>query len=163
MALEASDLNDGGILKASVRETGKDGLMRYKCRLPSGRDLTSEWMREEHFSKAAIAWCDAVRNQAVADVQFDARERAAAAKRALQPVTTDTGSQIVYGTQPDTPPRTNPLDFAKAQVEAARAAVDGWRAKLCEAQVEYDAAARMLCDWTKIVTSLESPDTCGGQ
>jgi hypothetical protein len=68
VALEASDMNDSTILGATKQSVNEDGRKQLSVALPSGRLLTSEWMRPENASGTVLVkWCDLVREQAVAD------------------------------------------------------------------------------------------------
>jgi len=81
MALEASDLNDGAILQQTRQITDERGNIQFAIKLPSGRDLKSEFMRKEDARAGIKKWLEVVKEQAVADSDAERLERAAKARR----------------------------------------------------------------------------------
>lgn len=82
MALEASDLNDGQILQQTKQRTDPKGNIQFVIKLPSGRDLTSEWIQKDNVRAAMKTWLEVVKEQAVADSNAERLERAAKSRRA---------------------------------------------------------------------------------
>lgn len=81
MALEASDLNDGTILQQTRQITDERGNIQFAIKLPSGRDLKSEFMRKEDARQGIKKWLEVVKEQAVADADAERLERAAKSRR----------------------------------------------------------------------------------
>ncbi len=82
MALESSDLNDGQILQQTKQRTDPKGNIQFVIKLPSGRDLTSEWIQKDNVRTAMKTWLEVVKEQAVADSNAERLERAAKSRRA---------------------------------------------------------------------------------
>src|SRR5688572_15948742 len=81
MALESSDLNDGQILQQTRQITDERGHIQFAFKLPSGRDLKSEFMRKEDARTGIKKWLDVVKEQAIADSNAERLERAAKSRR----------------------------------------------------------------------------------
>jgi hypothetical protein len=81
MALETSDLNDGTILQQTRQLNNDKGQVQFVIKLPSGRDLKSEWMRKDDARAGMRQWLEVVKQQAIADSNEERLERAARARR----------------------------------------------------------------------------------
>jgi hypothetical protein len=81
MALEHSDLNDGAILQQTRQIQDDKGHIQFAFKLPSGRDLKSEFMRKEDARTGIKKWLEVVKEQAVADSNAERLERAAKSRR----------------------------------------------------------------------------------
>lgn len=81
MALESSDLNDGQILQQTRQITDERGHIQFAFKLPSGRDLKSEFMRKEDARTGIKKWLEVVKEQAIADSNAERLERAAKSRR----------------------------------------------------------------------------------
>lgn len=93
--VEAGDINDTQILNATTQRKDARGLTQFLFKLPSGVEINSEWIPDDHLKQALRLWVDAVRSRIVEDA---AAERRAKAKPST-PATTGTGQSSVSGTQ----------------------------------------------------------------
>ena len=80
--IEASDMNDGDILRDTVQKNDGKGNIMFEYLLPSGRKLTSEWVNPDNRRKAIMAWLDAVKSQAALDSQVEEERRNAMLREA---------------------------------------------------------------------------------
>ena len=79
--IEESQINDRDILEAThVARQDHSGRIQFRTKLPSGRDLNSEWIQESDKTKAMVLWVEAVRGQ----IAQDSNEAAAKARRTLK-------------------------------------------------------------------------------
>lgn len=79
--IESSDLNDSDILEQTSQLNDGKGNIKFKITLPSGRELSSEWISPDHRRTAIHAWLEAVKAQAVADSEAEEAERNARLRR----------------------------------------------------------------------------------
>lgn len=77
MTLEANDINDKEILEQTRQENAPNGAIKFKIKLPSGREVASEWIAPDNQKGAILLWVAEIRNQIVAD----AAEKRAEARR----------------------------------------------------------------------------------
>lgn len=145
--MEGRDMGDSDILQMTRVETNEKGLIQYRTTLPSGRDLTSEFMRpEDAKGKVMISWCDHVRQQ----IDVDAAEKEAIRKRG----TLDEVEDVIAEAEPKTRPAESPLDILTARRDEARSAVDYIEQKIEALKQERTPLREELEQWEKAVESL---------
>ena len=146
VATEGRDYNDSDILRTTVQEQDGDKV-RYSSVLPSGRKVSSEWMRQNDMKgSTVITWCEFVREQ----INVDKREAEAVKKR--PPL------------EEDTDPLQSPEDSGEDLPEALIFAIshrDKWLEKVTEletwivnAKIERKQARREYEQWESIVNGL---------
>lgn len=154
--MEGRDLGDSQILGSTVQEN-KDGKVRFKTTLPSGRDLVSEYMNPDDANgKIVIKWCEHVRAQ----IDVDNAEEAAAKKREMvapiasaEPTGTTSNEDsllaedLVSG-EPD------PVAFAIEQRDAYEERVHILEERLTQMKVERKTMRQHYEQWQKVVETL---------
>jgi len=70
-------LGDGEIIRATKQITSEQGLTQFRMTMPSGREIESEWLREDQLKRALLPWIETIR----AELQSDADEVRAKARR----------------------------------------------------------------------------------
>ena len=181
--LETADMNDGEILsKTKQAACGKNGF-QLSYTLPSGRELTSECVNAEYRStKLLNDWVDAVKTNAVADVDAEREEQQARARREAAErkaaeskliVPDGTGVESSTGASPATtslaasaspaPPRpagfdsADPVAMAKAKYVSAAMEVIELAPKLAAAQGRMAQWKAVLETLQKVELPRESP------
>lgn len=87
MALEGRDINDGDIIGQTRQVANDKGHIQFQIDLPSGREVTSEWLNEDNRKKALLPWVEAVKREMVTDaeeVRAQARRSSQEAEKARQ-------------------------------------------------------------------------------
>lgn len=143
--IEGRDLNDTDILQ-STEQVVEEGKVRYRTKLPSGREVTSEWMNPDDMAgKIVIKWCEFIREQ----VDLDAREAAAVKKR--KPIEEEVEKEVKEEQAEDA---TNPVEFAKHQRDLYQERVNVLEERITAAKIERKKCRDHLEQWEKIVGSL---------
>lgn len=174
MALEASDLSDGAILDKTQQFSNGNGQVQFKIMLPSGRQLESEWIKDDLKKKAMVAWLDVVKAEAVADsdlARMEAREKAMAAQSVVQqaPVqtqeasfTVDTSAQTSSVIQSartagaPTASAVSPDSFVEQGLQAADNEVEYWTQQAATATVRLLKAQQERIKWSQIKSALSA-------
>ena len=151
--IEGRDFGDAQILQQTVQEPGEEGMVRYSTTLPSGRNLTSEWMRPTDMAgKTVISWCDHVRQQ----VDIDAREEAARKKR--EKLEREAGEMLEYKkdsvAEEVSIGSSSPLDYVRQNRDAYQERANILEARILELQNERKTVRLHLEQWEKILDSL---------
>lgn len=78
-------LGDGDIIGSTRQVTAPSGLTQFQITLPSGREVESEWLREDQLKKALLPWIETIKQELQADAdEVRAKARRAAAERTTQ-------------------------------------------------------------------------------
>lgn len=86
MSLEGRDINDSAIIDSTRKARNDKGQTQFSIDLPSGREITSEWLSEDNVKKALVPWIEAVRTNMIADAEeVRAQARRTAAMQPKQP------------------------------------------------------------------------------
>ena len=146
VATEGRDYNDSDILRTTVQEQEGDKV-RYSSVLPSGRKVSSEWMRQQDMKgSTVITWCEFVREQ----INVDKREAEAAKKRpALEEDTDPLRSPEDSGE--DVP---EALVFARKNRDTYETEVRRLEEEINEAKNRRKIARREFEQWEQIVNAL---------
>lgn len=151
--LEKNDINDSEVLSKSTMEKDGKGNIKFKFSLPSGKTLTSEWVRPEDQKKAMMIWCDQVKTNIIADIEDTRREQAQAHKKAVQAA--DVVPEVRNAvSSPQV--SSDPLTFAQEQVKLLSIEVDHWTSELHRATKNLQSASEALGKWQTIIASLEA-------
>lgn len=172
MALESKDFDDQSIMRATQQENGANDTFRLKITMPlSGREVTSEWVRQDKRKEALFAWVNAVRVEAQADIAEYERERKEKAlkERAKQSSIVDSAGVPVSSTPlaavapsgpaalpaPFSSSLTNPDDYIADQLKRAMIR----EAETCDAalaaQRAHGDAIANLAKWQKLANALQ--------
>ncbi len=154
MPAEGRDFSDNDILQSTIREE-KDGKIRFKTVLPSGRDLVSEYMNADAATgKVMISWCENVRAQ----VDVDVAEAQATKKRETleEAPTTDLlpGDTLPESTEVDVSEDPNPIDFAIRQRDAYEQRVHILEERITQQKIERKLMRGHYEQWEKVVATL---------
>jgi hypothetical protein len=185
---DASTVSDKTIMaNTQVESQATSGRIRFATKLPSGRDINSEWVQESSKTAGVIQWCGAVRAEIVADQEED---RARAKRKAFESrqvseataarlATSPQGSGAARIVGPDSTPiiptaplstisggsagqslSSDPVAFIEQQVQMAQESVTRLRAAYLQTGELLSGAERSLAQWTAIRLSLgKSPQT----
>lgn len=172
--IEAQEISDKQVMNATkVEAQAASGRIRFITTLPSGRELSSEWIKESNKTQGVLKWCEAVRGAIVGDAEEEAaktrrrlREQQQAtsapalpAELALPSISPSllgqrgsTGLATPAGQTLSSDP-TAFLEQALAQAEQTEAF---WRGEALKANANHSAAVAALQKWRQIKASLSA-------
>lgn len=167
-----SEISDKSIMAATqVEAQPSSGRIRFVTKLPSGKELSSEWIQESDKTKGVLRWCEAVRT-AVGEEQVEAeadRKKRVLASRDARAVAAQPGFQGLSASLPPTLASLNtpagqssmsdPAAFLTQAVQNAEQAEAHWRAAAATATANWQAALADLQKWKQIATSLNLQTT----
>lgn len=172
MALESSDLSDGAILDKTQQFSNGNGQVQFKIMLPSGRQLESEWIKDDLKKKAMVAWLDVVKAEAVADsdlARMEAREKAMAAQSAAPAAIAQTQDAVSTALLPQRQPSVTtgsgdtarsvglgPDSFVEQGLQAADNEVEYWTQQAATATVRLLKAQQERIKWSQIKVALSA-------
>lgn len=142
--IEGRDMGDSEILQKTTQQS-EGGKVRLKTTLPSGRDLTSEWMAPDAMKKVMIPWCDNVRQQ------VDADNREAEAKRKRDKDLEEDMEHKEDAVETET---TNPVEYAVHQRDMYIARVEVLEERQEATEAELKRMREHLEQWNVIVHKL---------
>jgi hypothetical protein len=175
-AIEESQVNDRSIMEATVIERqDSSGRIRFKTKLPSGRELESNWIQESDKTTAGIQWAEAVRGQIVAD----SSQAATRARRNLQETRAkaparlvDSSGQALSSSVPAIPtmetsarpsvssvqsPTSSALDpsaYVRVQYDTAHRRAEELAAQLQQLKFELEQVQKAESQWFGILTAM---------
>lgn len=146
--MEGRDLGDNEIL-ATTTQIQEGKKVQFKTILPSGRELTSEFMDATAATgKVIISWCDNVRAQ----VDVDSREEEAIKKRTAEPIVIE---EAVRGPEPvEDLGDVDPITFAIEQRDAYEKRVHILEDRITQMKAERKVIRGHYEDWQKVVDTL---------
>lgn len=153
--IERNDINDSEVLSKSTMDKDDKGNIKFKYVLPSGKPLSSEWIRPDDRKRAMMLWVDVVKDNIIADIEDTRREQAQAHKKAVQTVDTvaDVSHTKIPGTVQD------PVEFAANQVALLEAEERHWQGELERAKKHFTTAGIQLRKWQNISAALSAGDS----
>lgn len=178
MSIEGRDINDGAIIEATERLADGNGNTQFKIKLPSGREINSEWLNPDNVKKALQPWVDAVRANIVGDAEEARLETKRRVQEAAQqrpsivlpagldasplPPTSPLGGLLspTFAAAPISSPVTagsatsNPIEFVFQNLNAAIGSRDYWKGIAEGATQEYIKAIADVERWTNISKAL---------
>lgn len=176
-AIEESFINDRSILEATVIERqAHSGRIHFKTKLPSGREIESNWIQESDKAKAGMQWIEAVRGQIVADSQEAAAQSRRQLKefKAAQPVAPQfvgpdgqalASSGLSTPAAPPLPSQTpamsasapttaDPTAYVRSQHAVARARLDALTAEKQRIAFDYAQAQKAEAQWFGLLQAM---------
>jgi len=140
--MEGRDMGDSDILQSTRVENNDRGQIQYRTTLPSGRELTSEFMNpDDAKGKVLISWCDHVRQQ------IDADNAEAKAER-------DRGDIGIDTAEVERNVEVTPLQYVTKQRDLYQEQVNRLERSIRELQDERKTAREELEQWERVVDSL---------
>lgn len=175
MSESDAHIQDSDILEMTGQEVNKAKThIRFVATLPSGRQLSSEWLDPGRKREAMLKWLEAVR----ANIAADEEEARLRAKRRASPIdapsvesppspagsttpTPNTTSATPAGRTPPThnsvsssAPCADPSAYVRQEYVKAAAAEIYWKEQLERAAHEADLAHKSLNKWKTIAQSI---------
>lgn len=180
-------LGDGEIIRATKQITNEHGLTQFRMTMPSGREIESEWLREEQLKKALLPWIATIRAELQSDadeVRAQARRVADAQKASKAPVLVSPLGDALTA-EPSVPVRTaattgtrpapsiptsvapssfslDPSEFISSSLARARQELDDAAEAARDALVRHKAAAENLDKWMKLAEAMTPNDSTKG-
>lgn len=156
--VEAGDINDTQILNATTQRKDVRGLTQFLFKLPSGVEINSEWIPDDHLKQALRLWVDAVRSRIVEDAAALRRAKA----KPSTPATTGTEQSSANTTRSsDTVAVASESIAASDPLEMARTTLASLDAKIVLLHNHINAQQAVLASaeierkrWAKVVSAL---------
>ncbi len=157
--IESGDINDGTILTATAQRTDARGFFRFVIKLPSGKDLCSEWIAPDHKKEALRKWIEVARGAIVEDATALRRAKAVPST----PASTGTEPSSASGMQntataaADSTLRvvSDPLEMAQKMHALLDAQVKDLYIKRENVRVDLAKAEHERDRWAKVLTILQ--------
>lgn len=192
MALEGKDINDSDIIDQTLQTRNEAGThTQFKIKLPSGRELESEWLNEDNLKKAIWPWVETVRQHMVMDadeIRAIARRKAAEQKRAAPALVSVSGDVLTAEPAPSLPsmfaaqiPQTfttnvapsssspptaansSPDLFARSGLDLARKDAEYWQGVAQGAMAKWQEASANVEKWERILSAMTGSSGFNGQ
>ena len=158
---ERSDIGDGEILR-ETKKSLKDGKVQLRFKLPSGRDVVSEWMDPDMVKgRVLIKWGDLIRGEHAADLEEKAQQEIAKLKAPREPEQSTSvppskaAGATTGGSEPTSTSLSEPLEYARGQVTTFTQKKKELEDKKNKLLAELDKVAAGLEGWSKILAGLD--------
>lgn len=160
MAIEGKDFDDAAIMQATTQEPGDKDTFRLRLKLPlSGRELTSEWIRQDQRRQALFAWVETVRSEAQSDIAAFESDRKA--KALAQRARAMAAEVLPAPPAPEAPPQeaataltTSPDDYITEQLKLATIREASALQEAVAAESKHKEAVHNLEKWRKLAAAL---------